>query len=203
MDSISLPVVAPRFDRLKRTGNWLHLLAGALILAHAVSHFRSESTHTLYFWCQLLISLDIFLLVLVGRDILAQMPRLNLLFRLIEGIFFLCIGILMLIEGNVASGAFHLLLSIAYGYLFYCERAFRSEETLSIHHTGISIPDLPESRFLHWTHINAVRATYDSVEISTAEPKDLRFNFRTNLRFDELEKIQNFCRFYLGESNWP
>jgi hypothetical protein len=198
MDSISLPVVAPRFDRLKRTGNWLHLLAGALILAHAVSHFRSEATHTLYFWCQLLISLDIFLLVLVGRDILAQMPRLNLLFRLIEGIFFLCIGILMLIEGNVPSGTFHLLLSIAYGYLFYCERAFRSEETLSIHHTGISIPDLPESRFLHWTHINAVRATYDSVEISTAEQKDLRFNFRTNLRFDELEKIQNFCRFYLG-----
>ena len=200
MDSISLPVVAPRFDKLKRTSGWLHLLAGALILAHAVSHFRSEETHNLYFWCQLLISLDIFLLVLVGRNILAEMPRLNLLFRLIEGIFFLGIGILMLIEGNIPSGAFHLLLSIAYGYLFYCERAFRSEETLSIHHTGISIPDLPESRFLHWTHINAVRTTYDSVEISTAEPKELRFNFRTNLRFDELEKIQNFCQFYLGSA---
>src|ERR1700742_1908837 len=92
MDSISLPVVAPKLDRLKRSGSWLHLLAGALILTHAFSHFRGETTHTLYFWCMLFISLDIFLLVLVGRDILQQAPRLNLLFRIIEITFFAGIG---------------------------------------------------------------------------------------------------------------
>jgi len=81
MDSISLPVIAPRLDRLKRSGSWLHLLAGVLILAHAISHFLSETTHTLYFWCLLLISLDIFVLVLFGRGMLLQLPRLNLFFR--------------------------------------------------------------------------------------------------------------------------
>lgn len=197
MDSISLPVVAPRFTRLKRAGGFLHLLAGALILSHAISHFRGETTHTLYFWCQLLISLDIFLLVLVGRDILQQVPRLNLLFRVVEMIFFFGIGTLMLVEGNVFTGLFHLLLSFAYGFLFYCERSFRTVETLSIHHTGITIPDLPESRFLYWTHINAVKANYDSIEISTAGEKDLHFNLRSNLRFDQMEQIQAFCRFYL------
>ena len=102
-------------------------------------------------------------------------------------------------EGHTLSGVFHLLLSIAYGYLFYCERAFRSEETLSIFTTPASkSPIFPNPASSHWTHINAVRATYDSVEITTAEQQDLRFDFRTNLRFDELEKIQNFCRFYLG-----
>src|SRR5579863_5571702 len=100
MDSISFPVIAPRVDRLKRTGNRLHLLAGALILAHAISHFRGEATHTLYFWCLLIISLDIFLLVLVGRELLLQMPRISLLFRSIEIIFFLGIGTLMLVEGS-------------------------------------------------------------------------------------------------------
>src|SRR5579872_2510383 len=107
MDSISLPVVSPTFERLKRNGIWLHSLAGALILAHAVSHFRSETTHTLYFWCLLLISLDIFLLVIAGRDLLHQLPRVNLFFRLVEIIFFFCIGTLMIIEGNELTGIVH------------------------------------------------------------------------------------------------
>ena len=198
MDSISLPVVAPRLDRLKRSGSWLHLLAGALILAHAISHFRGETSHTLYFWCLLLISLDIFLLVLVGRDLLAQMPGLNLAFRGIEIVFFLGIGVLTLLEGHRVTGLFHLLLSVAYGCLLYCERSFRTGELLSIHHTGITIPDLPESRFLYWTHINHIEARYDSIDITTSEDKPLRFRLRHNLDFDQLEHIQAFCRFYLG-----
>jgi hypothetical protein len=198
MDSISLPVIAPRLDRLKRSGSWLHLLAGALILAHAISHFRGEATHTLYFWCLLLISLDIFLLVLFGRGALQALPRLNLFFRVIEIAFFLGIGILTLVEGHLATGVFHLLLAIAYGYLLYCERSFHSEELLSIHHTGITIPDLPESRFLYWTHINHVKATYDSIDITTADDKSLRYRLRENLSFDQMEHVQAFCRFYLG-----
>jgi hypothetical protein len=198
MDTISLPVVAPKFQRLETNGAWLHLLAGALILAHALSHFRGE-THTLYFWCQLIISLDIFLLVVVGREILKQAPRINLFFRLVEIIFFLGIGILMLTQRNPVTGIFHLLLSIAYSYLYYCERSLRSEETLSIHHTGVTIPDLPESRFLYWTHINDITATNDSIDINTSDKIDLSFRFRHHLRFEELERIRDFCRFYLGK----
>jgi hypothetical protein len=198
MDSISFPVIAPRLDRLKRTGTRLHLLAGALILAHAISHFRGETTHTLYFWCLLIISLDIFLLVLVGRDLLLQMPRVSLLFRIIEIIFFTGIGVLMLLQGSPITGLFHLLLAIAYSYLCYCERLFRHDETLSIHHTGITIPDIPESRFLYWTHINKIDAHYDSIDITTAGDAPLRFQFRNNLNFEELERVQAFCQFYLG-----
>jgi hypothetical protein len=198
MDSISLPVIAPRLDRLKRSGSWLHLLAGALILANAVIHFRGETTHTLYFWCLLLISLDIFLLVLFARDALLQLPRLNLFFRTVEILFFLGIGILMQMEGRTLTGVFYLLLGIAYIYLLYCERSFRSEVILSIHHTGISIPDLPESRFLYWTHINQVNAACDSIDISTAGHEPLRFRLRNNLSLDQMEHIQAFCRFYLG-----
>lgn len=199
MDAISFPVIAPRLDRLKRTGSRLHLLAGALILAHAIGHFRGETTHTLYFWCLLIISLDIFLLVLVGRDLLLQMPKVNLVFRSIEIVFFLGIGILSLVTGSPASGLFHLLIALAYSYLLYCERIFRHEEILSIHHTGIAIPDIPESRFLYWTHINKIDAHYDSIDITTADDKPLRFQFRNNLNFEELEQVQAFCRFYLPD----
>lgn len=198
MDSITLPVVAPTFERLKRNGVRLHTLAGILLLAHAISHFRSETTHTLYFWCLLIISLDIFLLVIAGRDLLRQLPRVNLFFRLVEIIFFFGIGVLMIVEGNELTGIVHFLLVIGYGYLFYCESALRRTETLSFHHSGITIPGLPENRFLYWTHVNEVNAAYDSIDISTSEQKDLRFDLRANLSFDEMERINEFCRHYLG-----
>ena len=199
MDSISLPVVAPAFERLKRSSTWIHLAAAVLILTHAVSHFRGEESHTLYFWCQLIISLDIFLLVLAGKDILRQLPKVNLFFRLVEIIFFLGIGTMMLLQGHLAIAVIHLSLSIGYTYLFYCEKRFRSEELLSFHHTGITIPGLPESRFLHWTHINEVETFYDSIHISTSQKENLIFDLRTNLEFGQLEHIHQFCRFYLGK----
>jgi len=199
MDSISLPVVAPAFERLKRSGTWLHLTAGVLILTHAVSHFRGEESHTLYFWCQLIISLDIFLLVLAGKDILRQLPKVNLFFRLVEVIFFLGIGTLMLLQGHLVIAIVHLSLSIGYAYLFYCEKRFRSEELLSFHHTGITIPGMPESRFLLWSHVNEVETFYDSIHISTSQKENLIFDLRTNLEFGQLEHIHQFCRFYLGK----
>jgi hypothetical protein len=199
MDSISLPVVHPAFERLKRSGGWLHAVAGVLILTHAISHFRSEESPTLYFWCLLLMSLDIFILVLAGRDVLRQLPRINLLFRMAEIIFFLGIGIFMLVQRYRWTGLVHLSLSAAYSYLFYCERNFRSEELLSFHHIGITVPGLPESRFLLWTHVNHVEIAYDRIHIRTSEDKDVSFDWRKNLEFAELEQIQQFCRHYLGK----
>lgn len=199
MNSISLPVVAPSFERLKRNGVFLHVLAGILLLAHAISHFRGEATHTLYFWCLLFISLDIFLLVIAGRDVLQQLPKLNLFFRLVEILFFFGIGVLMIVEGNEVTGIVHFLLSIGYGYLFYCERALRKTEMLSFFHIGILVPGLPENRLLYWTHVNGVKAGYDRIEIATSDQEALGYELRVNLSFDQLEHVQAFCHHYLGE----
>jgi len=199
MDSISLPVVHPAFERLKKSGTWLHIAAGLLILTHAISHVHRQETPTLYFWCQVIISLDIFILVLAGREILTELPNINLFFRVVEILFFLVIGLLMVFEGNWITALIHLGLSVGYSYLFYCERSLHREELLSIHHIGITVPGLPDSRFILWTHVNELEAGYDSIRISTSEAQKLSFNLRKNLDFAELEQIHEFCRHYLGK----
>ena len=198
MDSISVPVVHPTFEKLKHSSRWLHATAALFILTHALSHVHRQEMPTIYFWCQLLISVDIFILVLAGRELLL-LPRVNLFFRLVEIIFFLGIGLIMLLAGNWTTAVIHLALSIGYSYLFYCERSLRRKEQLSLHHIGVTIPGLPESRFLLWSHINDIETNYDSIHITTSDSQNLSFDLQKNLTFSQLEQIHEFCRHYLGK----
>jgi hypothetical protein len=201
MNSLSLPVVHPSFQKLKHAGRLLHLTAGGLILVHAISHFNQPQSSPIYLGCLVLMALDIFILVLAGKNILTDMPRVNLFFRLAEILFFLGIGITLLVESKWAMGSLHLVLSVVYSYLFYCEKKLNSEEHVAIHHTGISVPALPESKFLLWSHINGVDARYDCITINTSFNKSYEFDLRKNLAFEELDQIHEFCRHYLGEGH--
>lgn len=201
MNSMSIPVIHPAFEKLKRSGRLLHFTAALVIISHAISHLNQPDASQVYFWCQVVFGLDIFLLVFAGRSILQNMPAVNLFFRFAEFLFFLCIGILLLLKSHWVPGGFHLGISVLYFYLLYCERRVNTGETLGFHHTGITIPALPDGKFLLWSHVNRVHAQYDSIEIETSESKQLRFEFRRNLQFDELDQIHEFCRHYLGRSN--
>jgi hypothetical protein len=199
MNSLSLPVVHPAFEKLKRSGRILHLAAGALILVHAISHFKEPHTSPIYLGCLLLIAVDIFILVFAAKNLVIEMPRINLFFRMVEIIFFVGIGVTMFVEKKWLPGGIHALLSIAYIYLFYCEKRLNSEECLGIFHTGVSVPAMPESRFLLWSHINHIEAQYDCIIINTSLDRVYRFDLRKNLAFEELDQIHEFCRHYLGK----
>lgn len=199
MNSITIPVFHPAFEKLKRSGRLLHLTAAIVIVSHAISHINQPNFNQLYFWCQLILAIDICLVVFLGRNILAALPKVNLFFRFVEFLFFLLVGTLLLIKGNWVTGIFHAGISVFYIYLFYCERKINTEERLSLHHTGVTVPALPESKFLLWSHINKLHAQYDRIDIETSDNKQISFQFRRNLQFEELDQIHEFCRHYLGE----
>lgn len=199
MNSLALPVVHPAFQTLKRSGRLLHLTAGLLILVHAISHIREPHSSPIYLGCLFLIAVDILILVFAGKNVVVDMPRVNLFFRLVEIIFFLGIGITMFVSARWITGSIHLILSIAYIYLFYCEKRLHKEEFVAIFHSGVSVPALPDSKFFIWTHIEHIDARYDSITINTSLNKSYTFDLRQNLAFEELDQIHEFCRHYLGK----
>ena len=197
MNSLALPVVHPAFQKLKRAGRVLHLAAGGLILIHALSHLNTPNSSPVYLGCLLFMAVDIFILVMAGKNIAADLPVVNLSFRLIEIIFFLGIGITCCIHSEWIVGAGHALMCGAYGYLFLCEKRMLTSEYVALHHTGITIPALPESRFVIWSNIDRIEAQYDSITIAASGDKSYHFDLRQNLRFEELDQIHEFCRHYL------
>jgi hypothetical protein len=199
MNSLALPVVHPAFQKLKRSGRLLHLAAGVLILVHGVSHIREPHSSPVYLGCLFLIAVDIFILVFAGKNLVVDMPGVNLFFRLVEIIFFVGIGVTMFVQSRWLVGGTHVLISIAYIYLFYCEKRLQHEEIVAIFHSGVSVPALPDSKFFIWTHIEDIDARYDSITISTSLNRSYHFDLRKNLEFEELDQIHEFCRHYLGK----
>lgn len=200
MNSLALPVVHPAFQKLKRAGRHLHLAAGGLILVHALSHFNQPHSSPVYLGCLVFMAVDILILVMAGKNIAADMPLVNLFFRLVEIIFFLGIGITSCMDGEWITGLGHMLLSAAYGYLFWCEKKMMTGEFVAIHHSGITIPALPDSRFIIWSNIDHIEAQYDSITIAASGDKSYHFDLQKNLRFEELDQIHEFCRHYLKQA---
>jgi hypothetical protein len=199
MNSLALPIVHPAFQNLKRSGKLLHVTAAALILIHAITHVVRPGGNYIYFGCLFLIAVDILILVFAGKNILEDRPKVNLFFRFVEFIFFLGIGLDLLLKLNWINGTVHILISLIYLYLFYCENKLEKTEYVALHHTGITIPGLPESKFFIWSNISHIEAHYDHITIDTSLDKTYRFNLRTNLQFEELDQIHEFCRHYLQQ----
>jgi hypothetical protein len=199
MDSLALPVVHPAFQKLKRAGRFLHIAAAGLILVHALSHINQPDSSPLYLGCLFFMAVDILILAVAGKNIAADLPIVNLFFRLVEIIFFLGIGIACFLGSEWWTGGGHILMTLAYLYLFRCEKRMLTTEYVALHHTGITIPALPDSHFLIWSHIDRIEAQYDSITIAASDKKSYHFDLRSNLQFEELDQIHEFCRHYLKQ----
>jgi hypothetical protein len=199
MNSLAIAIVHPAYEHLKRLGRMLHLVAGLLIVLNAIHGWQQPHPNQLYNWCQLIIGADILIMVFTSRNLTQELPKINLVFRLIECVIFLGASAILALEGNWIMGIVLLVVSVAYAYLLYCERQAARVEMVAFHHTGVGISGIPRSRFFLWSHINQVDARYDSIVITTSTGKVFHFDLRRNLQFDELDQIHEFCRHYLGK----
>lgn len=200
MNALAIPIVHPAYENLKRIGRFLHFIAGLLILLNAIQELKQPHVNQLYFWCQLIIGLDILIMVFTSRNLVQELPKVNMVFRFIECIIFLGAAGILLLQGNWIMGIVLVLISAAYGYLMYCEGKVTRVEIVAFHHIGITISGIPSSSFFLWSNVNNVEAHYDSITIETSHAGVLRYELRRNLQFEELDQIHEFCRHYLKSS---
>ena len=197
MNGLAISIVHPSFENLKRMGRFLHFVAGLLILLNAIHQLQQPVLNQLYFWCQLMIGIDILIVVFANRNLVQELPRMNTVFRFIECVIFLGAAAILLAENNWIMGIVLILVSAAYGYLLFCEKKMDTSEQVKFNHIGITISGFPQSEFFLWSRINHIDIRYDSITINTSENKKYSFPLRQNLQFEELDQIHEFCRHYL------
>ena len=193
----SLLVVHPAFELLKRSARILHFIAASIIFIGALHLLQAHNGNKILCYAQMIIAIDIFLLVFLGGVLLIEAPRLNLVFRLIEVFTLFGISVTLMSDGHSWFGFIHLIISAAYLFLFYREWRIIRSEAVDITHTGISVPNFLKDAEIGWHEIKTIIPKYHSIIIETIRDKKIEFNLRKNLKIDELEQIDEFCRKHL------
>ncbi len=190
----SLSIIHPSFELLKNASRLLHFMAAAFIALNALHQLSAHEGGKIICYTQLIIAADIMILVFFGAGILAGLPKVGVLFRLIEALTFMGIWLTLTIEEHPWLGFFHLLLSA--GYLFICYREWRISlsEAIEIKPSGITVPNFIANAEIRWLHIKKVVAGYNSIIIETVRDKKVEFQLRNNLKIEELEQINDFCK---------
>ncbi len=193
----SIPVVHPAFELLKRSARILHFLAASVIVINAVHLLQAHNENKVLCYTQLVIAADIFLLVFFGGVLLIEAPGLNLIFRLIESLTFMGIAFTLMNDGHNWYGFMHLIVAAGYLFLFHREWRVIRSEAVDIKPTGITVPNFVKDAEIGWHEIKTIIPKYHSIIIETLRHKKIEFNLRQNLKIDELEQIDEFCRKHL------
>jgi hypothetical protein len=190
----SLQIVHPAFELLKRSARVLHFIAASIILINALHLLQVHNGNKLLCYTQMIIAVDIFLLVFLGGVLLIEAPKLNLIFRMIEVLTLFGISLTLMSDGHNWLGMVHLLVSAGYLFLFYREWRVIRSEAVDIRQTGITVPNFVKDAEISWNEIKTIIPKYHSIIIETILNKKIEFNLRKNLKIDELEQIDDFCR---------
>lgn len=189
----SLSIVNPSFELQKNLSRLLHFMAAAFIAVNAVHQLSSHEGNQLTCYTQLIIALDIFILVFFGGAMLDGMPKIGVIFRLIETLTFLGIAITLNDEYHPYLAGFHGFIAAIYLLVCYREWRVSISEAIEIKSTGITVPNFITNAEISWMNIKKVVANYNSIIIETAKNKKIKFQFRNNLKIEELEQINDFC----------
>lgn len=192
----SLPVVHPAFELLKRSARILHFIAASVIFVNAWQGWFSGGSKLLSV-CQAIIAADIFILILLTREMLTDAPRMNIIFRLIESLVLLGIGVSLAVDGQGWFAFVHFIGSAGYFLLMHREVRVIRSETVNIRPTGITLPNLLADMELGWDEVKSINPRYHSISIERFGKDKIELNLRQNLKIDELEQINEFCHQHL------
>ncbi len=76
-------------------------------------------------------------------------------------------------------------------------------ESISIKHTGVSIPNFMMEMEIIWPEIKSINITSQSICIETFRNKRIHFRWRKNLKIEELQQIDEFCLQHLMSAQLP
>ncbi len=194
----TLSVIHPAFELLKRSARILHFIAASVILINAIHVLQAHGGSKVLCYTQMIIAADIYLLVFFGGIVLIEAPRLNLIFRLIEALALFGIALTLMKEGHNWFGVLHGVASAGYLFLFYREWRVIRSEAVDIKPTGISFPNFVKDAEIGWHEIKNIIPKYHSIIIETLCNQKIEFNLRQNLKIDELQQIDDFCKKHLS-----
>ena len=132
LPTIPSPLYIPSFELLKNAYRLLHFMATVVIALKAVHQLSANEGNKIICYEQLVIAADIFILLFFGAGLLAELPKVGVLFRLIQALTFMWIWLTPGNESHPYSAMLHAAFSGVYIFLCYREWCISLSEAIEI-----------------------------------------------------------------------
>ena len=192
-----LPVIHPAFELLKKSSRILHFIGASIILINGLHLLEDHASARLLCYFQLIIGVEIYLVLFFAKSLLLGSPGLNVFFRMIETLTLVGIAFTLFSYQHIISGSIHLFISAGFLFLFYREWRIMRSESINIRQTGVSIPNFIKDKEIGWPEIKTIIPKYHTIIIETIRNRTIQFQLRRNLKIEELQQIDEFCRQHL------
>lgn len=198
MTPIAIPVRNPAGPMLLKRGNRLHLLAAVLIGANAYAYMHSPGASPVFFWCQVVIAVDIVLLVMADAQTLRESPAYGRFFRIAELVIFLIACMQSVMLRLWIPAILQAMLAVLYGHALYQEWWAVRDQRMVVQHLGVSIPGEHGEHFLPWNRIRDLRCHEGMVRLEDTSGEVWDIDLRELPAEEELETMEKFRAHYLG-----
>lgn len=198
MTPIAIPVRNPAGPVLMKRGNRLHLLAAALIGANAYAYMQGPAASPVYFWCQVVIAVDIVLLVMADAETLRESPSYGMFFRIAEVLLFTMAFVQFLMQRAWFPGVLQGMVAAFYGWTFYQEWLAGKDKRILVQHLGVSLPGENGDHFLPWNRIRDLHMEDGSIRLEDTSGNTWNVDLSDIPDEEDLSKMENFKRHYLG-----
>lgn len=175
----------------------LHFIGASIILMNGLHFLQAHDFNKSLCYFQVIIAIEIFSVLLLGGKLLINAPVLNIFFRITESLTLAGMGFILINFGHIFYGWFQLVLSLGFFFLYYREWRIMRSESINIRQTGISIPNFMMDKEIGWKDIKSIVPKYHTIIIETIGNKRIEFELRRNLKIEELQQIDEFCRQHL------
>lgn len=194
MNSHSILIQFPPFDKQRGAAKLLHLLAGFLLIMNAYAHYKQQSISISFLVLQLSASFLVLVFAASGKGFFNQTKTNHRFFRLLEAAMFFYASVFFYGLNLAFPALLQAITGLGILILSFAEKNIFEPTQIRISENGIELPYNFKKNIIAWSTISNMIIKSDFISIDTKSNQFLQYEISEVMTDEKIDAINAFCR---------
>lgn len=194
MNSHSILIQFPPFEKQRRAAKLLHLLAGFLLIMNAYAHYKQQSISITFLVVQMSAAFLVLAFAATGKGFSKETSANHRFFRLLEAAMFIYASVFFYGLNLVFPSLLQAITGAGILILSFAEKNIFEPTQIRISEIGIELPHNFKKNIIAWSSISNMIIKNDFISIDTKNNQFLQYEISEMLTDEKIDAINAFCR---------
>lgn len=194
MNSHSILIQFPPFEKQRKAAKLLHLLAGFLLIINAYAHYKQQSISITFLVLQMAAAFLVLVFAASGKEFFNQTKTNHRFFRLLEAAMFIYASVFFYESNLVFPSLLQTITGLGILILSFAEKNIFEPTQIRISENGIELPYNFNKNIIAWSRINNIIIKSDFISIDTKSNQFLQYEISEVMTDEKIDGINAFCR---------